>query len=190
MHQGDRRLTPSGEQLLNVATEVFYTEGIRATSVDTLAERSGVSKPTLYAQFASKQDLVAAVLERRHRQRQAALESYLQVRSGTPFEQILAVFDWLAEGHGREGFRGCPFTNAAIEITDPDDPARKIISAYKRWLRELLTDLARQAGHSTPDDIGFALLLLVDGANARVVVDSDRTAMRRAKAVAAQLLGA
>ena len=181
--------SPSGEHLLDVAMGVFYAEGIRATSVDSLARRAGVSKPTLYAQFGSKQELVAAVLERRHRQRQAALERYLEDRPGTPAEQILAVFDWLAEGHTREGFRGCPFTNAAVELTQPADPARRVISGYKRWLRQTLVQLARRAGIAAPEEIGFALLLLIDGANARVVVDGDRSAMRRAKAVAARVIG-
>jgi AcrR family transcriptional regulator len=43
-------LSPAGQRLLDVAAEVFYVEGIRATGVDTLAERAGVSKPVLYAQ--------------------------------------------------------------------------------------------------------------------------------------------
>lgn len=182
-------LTAAGQRLLNLATEVFYAEGIRATGVDTLVAQAGVSKPVLYAQFGSKQGLVAAVLDRRRVARQAALDEFLRRRGGAPIERLLAVFDWLARGHGHEGFRGCPFTNAAVELPDPDDPARKVISEYKRWLRGVLADLAGEAELDRPEDVGYALLLLIDGANARVVVDGDRSAMRRAKAVAAQLVG-
>ncbi|MEV0388065.1 hypothetical protein [Nonomuraea sp. NPDC050643] len=67
-----------------------------------------------------------------------------------------------------------------------------VISAYKRWLcRTLaeLAELAEQAGLDRPEEVGYALLLLIDGANARVVVDDDRTAMLRAKATAAMLIG-
>ncbi|MFC4011243.1 TetR/AcrR family transcriptional regulator [Nonomuraea purpurea] len=185
----DHRLSPGGRRLLEVATDVFYAEGIRATGVDTLVERAGVSKPTLYAQFGSKENLVAAVLDRRRAARQAALTAYLADRGAGGGPAVLAVFDWLAQGHGREGFRGCAFTNAAVELPDPGHPARAVISAYKSWLRRTFTTLAEQAGVAAPDVVGDALLLLVDGANARVVVDDDRTAMLRAKAAAARLIG-
>jgi AcrR family transcriptional regulator len=182
-------LSPSGRRLLDVATEVFYVEGIRATGLDTLVERADVSKPTLYAQFGSKENLVAAVLDHRRRQRQEKLTSFLAESDAQGVERILAVFDWLAQGHGREGFRGCPFTNAAVELPDPGHPARGVITAYKDWLRELLTALAMQAGLREPEELGFALLMLIDGANARVVVAGDRAAMHRARAAAARLMG-
>jgi AcrR family transcriptional regulator len=175
--------------LLEVATEVFYVEGIRATGVDALVERAGVSKPTLYAQFGSKEKLVAAVLDRRRAARQTALAAFLADSGVSGDRAVLAVFDWLALGHGREGFRGCPFTNAAVELPDPGHPARAVISAYKQWLCRTLAELAEQAGLDRPEEVGYALLLLIDGANARVVVDDDRTAMLRAKTTAARLIG-
>jgi AcrR family transcriptional regulator len=173
--------TPSAERLLQTATEVFYAEGIRATGVDTLAARAGVSKPTLYAQFGSKEGLVAAVLDRRRETRQEQLAAMLDAMPATGEDRLLAVFDWLAEGHGSSGFRGCPFTNAAVELPDPAHPARAVISAYKNWLRDTLARLAAEAGLSD-------LLLLIDGANARVVVADDRSAMRRARSAAARLI--
>jgi AcrR family transcriptional regulator len=185
-----QRYSPSGERVLRVATEVFYREGIRSTSVDTVVARSGVSKPTLYVQFGSKRELVAAVLRRRYEQRREALAEFLREQPGTPVERLLAVFDWLARTHAEKGFRGCPFTNAAVELPEPDHPARAVISEYKRSLRRTFTELARQAGRADAEELGLALLLLVDGANARMVVDEDRTAIRAAKKIAAQLLGA
>lgn len=53
-------------RLLDNATELFYSEGITATGVAKSEVRSGVSKPTLYAHFHSKDQFVVAVLERRH----------------------------------------------------------------------------------------------------------------------------
>jgi AcrR family transcriptional regulator len=183
-----KRYSPSGERVLGVATEIFYQEGIRSTSMDTVVARSGVSKPTVYVQFGSKRELVAAVLQRRYEQRREALREFLSAQPGPPAERLLAVFDWLARTHGKKGFRGCPFTNAAVELPEPDHPARAVSSEYKRWLRGMFTDLARQAGHADADEMGLALLMLVDGANARMVVDGDRTAIHAAKKIAAQLL--
>ena len=59
--------------ILAAATALFYEEGVRAASIDAVAERAGVTKRTLYYHFASKDDLVAAYLEGRD---QPTLELY------------------------------------------------------------------------------------------------------------------
>jgi AcrR family transcriptional regulator len=181
-------LSPGGQRLLEVAAEVFYAEGIRATGVDTLVARAGVSKPTLYAQFGSKEELLAAVLDRRRADREQALSRFLAEVGGAGPGRLLAVFDWLADGHSGEGFRGCPFTNAAVELPDAGHPVRRVIWAYKDGLRRTLAGLAEDAGLTQSEELADALLMLIDGASARVLVAGDRSAMRRAKAAAARLI--
>src|ERR1700760_1039496 len=44
------------------ARELFYREGIRAVGVDEVVDRAGVTKPSLYRSFASKDDLAAAYM--------------------------------------------------------------------------------------------------------------------------------
>ncbi|MGW0039929.1 TetR/AcrR family transcriptional regulator [Gordonia sp. NPDC003376] len=184
-----KKHSASGERILATAREIFYAEGIGAVGVDRLVAEAGVTKPTLYAQFGSKANLVAEVLDRRRLDRQEALVAFLETIDGEPIDRLLSVFDWLAEGHGRSGFRGCPFTNAAVELPDPLHPARQVISSYKAWLRASLSELAAEAGLENPNQWGSDLQLLIDGANARVVVDDDRTAIHDAGRVAASLLG-
>jgi AcrR family transcriptional regulator len=98
-----KRYSPSGERVLAVATEVFYREGIRSTSMDSVVARSRVSKPTVYVQFRSKDELVAAVLRRRFEQRREALRQFLSDQPGPPAERLLAVFDWLARENAQFG---------------------------------------------------------------------------------------
>lgn len=50
------------QQILLAACEVFGTEGFAATSVVTVAERAGISKPLIYQYFASKEGLFTAAL--------------------------------------------------------------------------------------------------------------------------------
>ncbi|WP_180730961.1 helix-turn-helix domain-containing protein [Paraburkholderia sp. PGU19] len=40
--------------MVETAIELFYQHGIRATGIDTVLERSGVSKSSLYRTFSSK----------------------------------------------------------------------------------------------------------------------------------------
>ena len=115
---------------MEAASELFYREGIGAVGVDTISERAGVSKRTLYNRFGGKDELVAEYLRRRDERWRAYLRG---VTEGVedPGEKLLAVFgaygEWLA---GRD-FRGCPFANAAAEIPDPDHPARVVARRHK-----------------------------------------------------------
>ncbi|MGH9102967.1 MAG: TetR/AcrR family transcriptional regulator, partial [Acidimicrobiales bacterium] len=152
--------------------------------------RARVAKPTLYAHFPSRAALVGAVLEERHRRQRASLEGYLAERDQAPDCLLLAVFDWLADWQAGEGGRGCAFINAAAELADEADPARAVIAAHKRWLGDQLVGLATEAGLAHPGELGEELLLLVEGANARMLVGGDREAAPRARRAAETLVRA
>ncbi|HEY1971058.1 MAG TPA: TetR/AcrR family transcriptional regulator [Pseudonocardia sp.] len=175
--------TAAREKLLDTASALFYQRGIAATGVDTVVAQAGVSKPTLYAHFGSKSELVAAVLERRHTRRLAALPAQLGQAAGDPIERLLAVFDWLAELYAREAPRGCAFLNAAAETPDVDQPATAVIRRQKRWMAGYLGELAADAGLADPARLGSQLLLLIDGASGRVLVEAggDPTAEQAAQ---------
>src|SRR5690606_19387853 len=64
---GQQQLTPAGRRIVAAAEELFYERGITAVGVDLIAERSGVTKRTLYNRFGSKDHLVAACLTERDR---------------------------------------------------------------------------------------------------------------------------
>lgn len=52
------------EVILDTALELFYTRGYDAVGVQEIAERSGVTKPTLYYYFKSKYGLLEQLLAR------------------------------------------------------------------------------------------------------------------------------
>ncbi len=158
------------DKLVETAERLFYADGITATGVDTVVREARVSKPTLYAHFGSKQELVAAALQARHERRAAALES-AAAEGG-----LAAVFAQLGEWHGRTGARGCGFLNAAAELPDPACAPRAVIAAEKAWLQALLARLARDAGHADPATVASQLLLLLDGVAGRILVQGPRAA--------------
>src|ERR687897_1682040 len=155
------------DKLLGAASELFYADGIAATGVDDVVRAAGISKPTLYAHFGSKAELVAAVLERRH----AARADELEAVGGGP----LAVFEWLADFYARDGARGCAFVNAAAELPH-GGPGAAAAAREKAWLRAELARRARAEGLDDPDGLASRLCLLIDGVAARVVVDGHEAA--------------
>lgn len=51
-------------QILDIASEQFGTHGFAATSVATIADKAGISKPLIYNYFGSKEGLYEACLDR------------------------------------------------------------------------------------------------------------------------------
>ena len=53
-----------GQRIIDAATELFFTLGYGATSVEAVARRAGISKRTFYHRFANKSALLSAVVHR------------------------------------------------------------------------------------------------------------------------------
>ena len=60
-----------------------------------------------------------------------------------------------------------------MDPPDPGDPARQVARRQKRWTQDFLAQLARDAGLDDPERLGSQLLLLIDGASSRMVVEGD-----------------
>jgi AcrR family transcriptional regulator len=60
----ERRRQLLQDEILQAATELLQDRGYSAMSMDELAARVGVSKPTLYSHFATKEDLLVAAVMR------------------------------------------------------------------------------------------------------------------------------
>lgn len=178
------------KRLLDAATELFYQDGIAATAVDKVVSFSGISKPTLYVHFRSKDHLIAAVLERRHEERVSSLNNWVDEHAGSAREKLLAVFDWQDARHNGDAMRGCAFANAVAEIVDPNHPAREISRRHKRWMRDYLASLAADVKLQDPLEVGSDLMLLLDGANTRVLIEGDYNAAKDAKRLAAWIVEA
>jgi AcrR family transcriptional regulator len=168
------------ERILETADRLFYLRGIRAVGVDTIAAEIGISKRTLYNHFPSKDELIAAYLERRFTRAPAS--------DKPPVEQILGTFDRLERGFASKGFRGCPFVNAVAELGPDDQSVRKIAVAFKESRRIWFRDLLVQIGVADPEGLATQLTLLVDGSIAQDLVRNDPSMARAAKDAARVLL--
>jgi AcrR family transcriptional regulator len=52
------------DRILNVAQDLFFTHGYGATSIETIAKETGISKRTFYHRFQDKADIFRAVVRR------------------------------------------------------------------------------------------------------------------------------
>ncbi|MFB8026797.1 TetR/AcrR family transcriptional regulator [Streptomyces sp. NPDC056465] len=160
--QRTRPLTPAGRRIVAAAEELFYGRGITAVGVDLIAERSGVTKRTLYNQFGSKDQLVAAYLVERDRRWRSLVRAAVEA-CADPVEAVTAPFEALRTW-SLTSTRGCAFTNALAELPDASHPAHGIAADQKLWLLNLFVELATAAGCPRPATLGAQLLVLHEGA--------------------------
>jgi AcrR family transcriptional regulator len=157
---------PVRERILDVASQLFYRDGVRAVGVDSIIARSGVAKMSLYRNFPSKDALVAAWLEDRNQFFWQRWERAEANSPGDPRAQLEAILDMVAARVTHPRWRGCPFLNTATEFPEADHPARAVILSNKRAVYERLQALAEAAGARDPDLLAQQLQLLIDGAYA------------------------
>jgi AcrR family transcriptional regulator len=176
------------DRLIQAADELFYREGIHATGIDRLVEVADVAKMTLYNNYSSKDELVAAWLSWRHEDWERRLAKKLE-RSDSASQRILAVFDTYLDSATEPRHRGCVFLNAAAEIPSPEHPARPVVRAHKDSVRDFLIEQARELGAVDPGGLGEQLFVLLEGGVVTAGVRRDPEPIRAARSAAETLLG-
>jgi AcrR family transcriptional regulator len=176
------------ERLLSAGADLFLEQGIHAVSVDALADQAGVTKRTVYQHFAGKDALVAQALEQRGQVWRAWFDAELGRRGAGPEQQLLAMFDVVADEISAGGYRGCRFVNAAAELPDPAHPARAVASAHKAAVLALIARRVGQLGVLQPELLARQLKVLLEGAITTALVDPSPQAARDARLAAAALL--
>ncbi len=139
------------DQVLRAALQRFRTHGLSSTTLDDLAEATGVNRPSLYAAFGDKKALYLATLARTH----ASVDILFAdlYAADYPLEKMLkALFIGTIEGFltGEEGPSGCVAVNTATAeaVTDPDIRAALagFLALQDSWIERLL----EQAGSKDP----------------------------------------
>jgi AcrR family transcriptional regulator len=154
----------TAEKVLSTASRLFYANGVRAVGMEWIVAESGVAKTSLYRHFQTKDDLVAAFLEREDREFWQQWDGVVAAASAGPEAELMSLLEWIGKRVSRDGYRGCPQINVAAEFADPEHAARRIRRRHKLEMFERLTDIVGRIGVWRPDDTAVQLALLIDGA--------------------------
>ncbi len=176
------------ERVLATAYDLFSRHGTRAVGVDRIIAESGVAKMTLYRNFASKDELILAFLERREQLwTQAWLQAAVEERAQTPGGRLLAIFDTFGEWFAVEGFEGCSFINVMLELPEAGHPVREACVQHLAAIREFLSGLAEAAGVEDPDAFARQWHILMKGSIV-AAAEGDTEAAARARELGVLLL--
>ena len=154
----------AAKKILDVAYDLFYRRGIRAIGVDEIVRRAGVTKPSLYRSFPSKDELAASYLRRYDLEFWGRFDEAVNAHPGDPRAQIRAFLTRIGKRTQMPQYRGCGMTNAAVEYPERGHPARAVSEDNKRELRRRLRAMAAAMDAQDADTLGDGLLLLIEGA--------------------------
>ncbi|WP_445160926.1 TetR/AcrR family transcriptional regulator [Mycobacterium sp. Dal123C01] len=176
------------ERILNAAYDLFSRRGIHAVGIDEVIDRATVAKATLYRHFATKNDLVLAVLQRREEiWTHGLIEAQSEQRGTTPEEQLLAIFDVMHDWFQlRDGYEGCSFINVLLEL-GADHPAGQASIAHIDHVRDIVRRRALAAGLTDVEDFASSWHILMKGAIVLAAV-GDLNAAQRAQKMALTLI--
>ncbi|HEX7822079.1 MAG TPA: TetR/AcrR family transcriptional regulator [Sphingobium sp.] len=154
----------AASKIFETARDLFYKRGIRAVGVDEIVCEAGVTKPSLYRAYKSKDDLVVACLEERSREDRAELDSAIAAAGPCPRDRLRAVARHFSDKIKCPEFRGCAISNVAVEMPESGHPGRAIVESCKTNLRALIGDLTRALDIAEPDALADGLILVIEGA--------------------------
>ena len=159
---------PRRDHLLHTALKLFNKHGFHATGIDAVQAASGVSKTTMYKYFKSKDELIHATLELRHKQFGDWFEGRVpelhQLRyAQDPHGALMAMFDTLTEWFHSETFYGCNFINACAEFSDQNHPIHEYSAQHKFQLADYVKGYLSDFDESVRDDLTKEIMLLIEG---------------------------
>ncbi len=195
----DRKSTPrkpvdarpsARKRIFDTASDLFYRKGIRAVGVETIAAEADTTKMSLYRSFPSKDELVAAWLRDHDIKFWQTWDAMSRKRPDDPREQLMVAFTLLAKHVTDPKARGCPMANAAVELTEKDHPARKVIEAHKAKLHARLAGMGTQLRARNPGLLADQLFLLMEGAQVSTLILGVRGPARNVARAARALIDA
>jgi AcrR family transcriptional regulator len=171
-------------RILSAAFDAIYRQGFRATSVNEIAVRAGVTQGAFFHYFPAKNDLGYTIAEE-------VLGSMMQDRwirplaaYGNPVQGMVTRYRKLMEATTDEELaQGCPLNNLTQEMSSVDPVFRgKLRDALLEWIKgtERHLKVAQAKGYLKPDvdtrSVAEFLVMMEEGSAALAKALGDRRA--------------
>ena len=182
--------TTTRDRIILAAGKLFHNEGIRAVSMDAVAEKTGVTKRTLYYHFRSKDDLIAAQLAARDQPNLALFKQWFEEADGDVADKLRAVFVQLGQSARHPKWKGCGFLRTSVELINlPGHPAIVAGRLHKKRVEDwLCSTLEHGVEPEKARQTARQIILLLDGAFSVVLLHRDASYMESAGEAAAILV--
>lgn len=179
------------ERILETASRLFYTQGYNNTGINQILDEAKVAKASLYQHFGSKDELGIHYLKAAREEWFGGLDKWVTPKK-TPFQKLIACFDFLEYALQQHNFLGCKFINMLSEIGDTSPLMYQEILGHKHKLRLYIKKFIEEAllGRAADeiDVISDAIYLLFEGAIVESKICKDTWPVKKAKKMIRVLL--
>ncbi len=163
------------EQIVVAATRLFYGEGIRAVSMDAVAEKAGVTKKTLYYHFTSKDET-----RRGDHRRAGPADAGASICDGSPRptapwprRSMVSSSSSDAPWRRRDGAAAASCAPSPSLANTPAHPAVKAGAAHKKRFEAWFEAELRSHGLAEAKTLARQLVVLLDGATTVMLIHRD-----------------
>jgi AcrR family transcriptional regulator len=130
---------PTRERIVEAADRLFYQQGFAHTSFSDIADVVKLSRGNFYYHFQTKDDLLAAVIERRMAETRAMIEAW-EREAASPAERIKCYIRILLTNWPLIKKYGCPVGTLCAELSklghEDKAAATKVFNLFRDWLKE------------------------------------------------------
>lgn len=157
-------------RIIETSAAIFNIKGYAGTSMSDLTEATGLTKGSIYGNFANKEEVALAVFDFNHRKVMQLVQS--RVEQAANFYDKLLAYIHAYDHFTRNGFPegGCPILNTAIEADDTNsllkERASKAINKWKFHVQDLyLAGIEKGEFKKTfePSQFSLSLIAIIEG---------------------------
>jgi TetR/AcrR family transcriptional regulator, transcriptional repressor for nem operon len=165
------------ERLIAGAEALFHEQGVRPTTIAEIAQRADVPLGNVYYYFKTKDELVAAVIDRYKEQAELLIRSLERHRS--PQARLKALIKNWADMRETVARYGCPMGTLCAELdkleSGADREAAAVLAVIIDWAEEQFQELGRRDAR----DLALALFAGIQGAALLANTFRDPTILTR-----------
>lgn len=178
------------QRILEAAYDLFYRDGFARVGVDAIAAEAGVTKRALYYHYASKDALLAAVLDFQHGFALRHIQDWAADASNDPEDLVAHLFEGLARWASDPKWKGSGFTRLTMELAGlPGHPARAAARRHKATVEAWLAEELAAGGVADAEETARQIMLLSEGCLSLILIHGDTSYAGTAADVAKRLIG-
>ncbi|REC94480.1 TetR/AcrR family transcriptional regulator [Kushneria indalinina] len=163
------------DHLLTTAEQLFHEQGFHATGIDRIVSAAGVVRMTLYNHFSSKEALILAVLEARHKRFMDSLDmAVAKAPAGQATRHLAEAHGYWLEAYSQHG---CIMLKAMGEFAEHSAAIHALATGAKNdFLQRIEATVVRDGLGHCPG-LARRLLTVLEGSNTTVALLGVATAL-------------
>jgi AcrR family transcriptional regulator len=188
------RKSQTRARLLDAAAEVFASRGFESATIDEVAAAAGYTKGAVYSNFASKTDLLIALLERRIESQSAQYSPQFEGRNLEAVARGMEPSDRMADAERQFLVLAMEFWLHAMR----DDRTKHLVAEQYERAREIVAGWLVAAGYDaagpgssdlTAREVAVVIEALATGVKLQAALDPENVNIGIVKKVLLKLLG-